>query len=229
VSTAAGAPVRRKAWGRREYLLTAAAGLIVLALCGLAARNGTVSSAEESVFHAINDLPQWLYRPMWVFQQFGNLVVAFMIILVVAIALRKPRLAVAAVAAVVLKLSLERVVKQVVERQRPGASIGDVVLRGDVSSRGLSFVSGHAVIMTAAAMILTPYLPRRWKWLPWAFAALNGIARVYVGAHNPLDVIGGAGLGLAIGGVINAALVPGPRPPAEADDPLVPVDAGSAV
>jgi membrane-associated phospholipid phosphatase len=29
---------------------------------------------------------------------------------------------------------------------------------------------------------------------------------VYVGAHNPLDVVGGVGLGLVIAGVLNAAL-----------------------
>jgi membrane-associated phospholipid phosphatase len=29
---------------------------------------------------------------------------------------------------------------------------------------------------------------------------------VYLGAHNPLDVAGGFGLGLAIGGAVNLAL-----------------------
>jgi membrane-associated phospholipid phosphatase len=29
---------------------------------------------------------------------------------------------------------------------------------------------------------------------------LNGVGRVYVGAHNPLDIVGGAALGLVIGG-----------------------------
>ena len=40
------------------------------------------------------------------------------------------------------------------------------------------------------------------------------VGRVYVGAHNPLDVICGAGLGVAIGSVLN--LVVGV--PAEAVD-----------
>ena len=41
--------------------------------------------------------------------------------------------------------------------------------------------------------------------MPWAIAGTVLFTRVYVGAHNPLDVICGAGLGLAIGGVLNLA------------------------
>jgi undecaprenyl-diphosphatase len=188
-------------------LVAALAGLVVLVACGLAVRNGTVGSAERRVFHAINDLPEWLYRPMWVFQQFGNLVVAFVIVLVIALLLRRPQLAGAAVLGVVAKLALERVVKSFVERSRPGTSIGDVVLRGNVSRHGFSFVSGHAVITTAFATVLMAVLPRRWKPVPWAVVVLNGLARVYVGAHNPLDIVGGAGLGLFIGGLLYAGMV----------------------
>ena len=195
-------------WRRRDHLLCAAGGLGVLVLCGVIASSGKVSGPEKWVLHRINDLPQWVYRPMWVFQQFGNLVVAFGVVLVIAIVLRNWRLAVAAVAAVGLKLYSERLVKKVVERQRPGRSVGDVILRGDVSAAGLSFVSGHAVITAAMATVLMPVLHGRWRIVPWVFVVLNGVARMYVGAHNPLDIVGGVGLGVCIGGLLNAALAP---------------------
>lgn len=171
------------------------AGLALLVPCAIVARNGRVGPAEESAFRAINELPEWLDRPLWVFQQFGNIVVAVVVVLALAALLRDRRLAVAAVAGVAAKLLLERVVKAVVERERPGTSVGDVITRGAVDLDGLSFVSGHAVITTAFAVALTAALPRRWRALPWVVVALNGFGRIYVGAHNPLDIVGASGWG----------------------------------
>ncbi len=188
----------------RTGALVAGAGLVLLVACGLIARNGKVGSAEESVFRAVNELPEWLYRPLWVFQQFGNIVVAVLVVLGIAALLRNRRLAVAAIVGAGAKLVLERVVKAVVERERPGTSVGDVVTRGAVELHGLSFVSGHVVITTAFALALTGALRGRWRILPWVVVVLNGFGRIYVGAHNPLDVVGGLGLGMVIGGALYA-------------------------
>ena len=77
---------------------------------------------------------------------------------------------------------------------------------GDVSLTGESFVSGHAVLVTAIAGILTADLNGRWRIVPWVIVALVMATRVYVGAHNPLDVVCGAALGLAIAGAIHLAM-----------------------
>src|SRR5437879_11290269 len=73
----------------KDHLLVAFAGLVILVVSALVASDGTVGAAERRVFHAVNDLPQWLYRPLWVFQQFGNLFVALALGVVIALLLRR--------------------------------------------------------------------------------------------------------------------------------------------
>ena len=47
--------------------------------------------------------------------------------------------------------------KIVASRQRPGVLEPDVVLRGNVAHQGLSFVSGHAILVFAMAAMISPY------------------------------------------------------------------------
>lgn len=202
--------------GEGSDMAVIAIGVAVLAIGMIAVRNGAVSDIEEAWFRAANDLPGWLYPVVWPFQQLGALVLG-PVVAIVALVLGKHRLAVAAVAVTVLKLASERAVKAIVSRQRPGTSIGpDVELRGDVHLAGESFVSGHAVLVAGLAGVVTPYVPGRWKVVPWVLVGAVMVGRIYVGAHNPLDVICGAALGVAIAGVVN--LVIGRRHPVGSRD-----------
>ena len=196
----------RSSWTRREGdAIAAAVGVLILVIGMIIVRNGTVSGPEKAVFRAINDLPGALYPALWPFQQLGAILVGPIVAIVAAIT-KRYRLALAALTVSVLKLVFERVVKAFVSRDRPGTTIGtDVHLRGNVPAIGESFVSGHAVLITALACIVAPYLRGRWKIFPWALVAMVMLTRVYVGAHNPLDVLCGAALGLAIGSVVNLA------------------------
>ena len=181
-----------------------AVSLAVFAGCALVAADGRVGPAERAAFHAVNGLPDWLYGPMLAFQYLGVLAMP-LVVAVGALAFRRWRLAAALVLVVPLKLALERAVKWLVQRERPGTTVPDAVLRG-VHPAGLSFVSGHAIITFAIAGLLALVLPRRWAVVAFVLATLNAVARVYLGAHNPLDVVGGAAVGLAIAAALDLVL-----------------------
>ncbi|RBY87730.1 phosphatase PAP2 family protein [Blastococcus sp. TF02A-30] len=201
-------PVRR----RRADAVTAVLAAGGAALCAWAVADGTVGDVERQVFRLVNERSDGWRGPLWVFQLLG---VLGMPLLVAAGALlaRRVRLAAALVLLVPIKLVVERaVLKELVHRERPGTTIADAILR-DVPSAGASFPSGHAVITAGIVVLLLPHLPRRWGVLVVALAVLNGVARVYLGAHAPLDVLGGAAAGAAVGAVLNLVVgVPARRP-----------------
>ena len=197
-------------WNQRDWLLALSVSLVVILVASLVAATGEVPGWEQAIFHGINGLPDFLEKPMWVFQLAGLLFVPAGVAVVAAV-FRKWRLVLGLLLLMPLKLLVEKqVVKALVERQRPGTSIcaGDTSCGNfrDVPMEGLSFVSGHAIIAWGVATLLWPYLPGRWKWAPVAVAVLNSVARVYLGAHNPLDVVGGGAIGVALGVLISMAV-----------------------
>ena len=71
---------------------------------------------------------------------------------------------------------------------------------------GPSFPSGHVLLVTVVACVIATTVSSEWLWVPVLTAALVTVGRVYVGAHNPLDVTAGLGGGLLLGGVLAAVV-----------------------
>jgi undecaprenyl-diphosphatase len=190
-------------------------GAAVAAACLAVARSG-VPAAEEAVFRFLNDLPDVLEKPMWV-AQLGGLVLVPLGLAAIAAVLRHRRLALALALLVPAKLLVEyRVIKAVADRERPATSIcdGDLTCLNlrDVPAAGVSMPSGHAVIAMAIWWLVAPYLPRRWQWVVLGVCLMVPIARVYLGAHNPLDVVVGGAAGIVIAALLNLLVgVPGGR------------------
>jgi undecaprenyl-diphosphatase len=53
-------------------------------------------------------------------------------------------------------------------------------------------------VSTALATALASQLPAPWGRVAGSFALATSFGRMYVGAHLPLDVLGGAGIGIAL-------------------------------
>lgn len=192
---------------RRVDAVAIGLGIAVFVPCAVVASSGRVGDLERAVFDAINGLPSSLTTPMRGLQYLGVLGVG-PVVAVVAVIVRRYRLAVAALVVTVLKLGAERFVWNVLDihRERPGTTVPDAIVRGGTPTSGVSFVSGHVILVTALAWVVMPYLHGRWRFVPWVVVAAVAFARVYLAAHNPLDVLGGAAIGLAIGGVVNLAV-----------------------
>jgi membrane-associated phospholipid phosphatase len=71
---------------------------------------------------------------------------------------------------------------------------------------GLGYLSGHAAVAVALGTAALPRLGPAARALTLTAIPLVGLTRLYVGAHLPLDIAGGAALGLAAGAAADLAL-----------------------
>jgi membrane-associated phospholipid phosphatase len=170
-------------------------GMATLLATAGAVHRDRVGAWEVTTFRAVNGLSGALYPPAWVVMQMG----AFGA--VPAAAATAWRAGDGELAARLLlggtgAWAAAKLVKQVVRRPRPVALLTGSRCRGREAT-GLGYLSGHAAVAVALGAAALPRLGPAARVLTLTAMPLVGLTRLYVGAHLPLDIAGGAALGLA--------------------------------
>ena len=88
---------------------------------------------------------------------------------------------------------LTEIIRYFYHEPRPFSFYGLAPLFNETS---WSFPSGHATWFFALAMVVW-FANRKWGWWYFLLALLMGVARVYAGVHWPIDIVGGAAIGIA--------------------------------
>ena len=144
---------------------------------------------------------------MWTLSAVGRGGAVFIAVAVICALRRRisPRDLLRVLGAILLATAVaDYVLKPIVHRQRPFEQQPAIRVIGGRPDDP-SFPSGHAANAFAGAVILSALIPRgRVAW--WALAFAIAVSRVYLGVHFPLDVAGGALIGLGCGALLS------PRP-----------------
>lgn len=178
--------------------LRTALGLAALGSTLVPLHRDRIGAREQRTFRLLNGLPDRLYGPAWPVMQLGALAAAPATAGVALAAGNRP-LALRLLTGGTAAWTSAKVVKGLVRRGRPAALMPGVRSRGREAS-GLGYLSGHAAVSTALAAAAYPHLGARGRRLTVGLASIVALSRIYVGAHLPLDVAGGVGLGLLVDG-----------------------------
>lgn len=186
----------------RPLVLFAGGATLFLGSLLLARREG-VAPLEERVFRAANGVSDSIAVPARTLMQagtFGTVPVAA----AVAFLAHRRRLSAALAVGGTSAWLLAKAAKPLGGRARPLGVLAGVRIREKIAG-DLGWPSGHTTVATTLALVAAPDVP------VWARPALagavagTGFGRMYVGAHLPLDVAAGAGLGMMIAAVVRRA------------------------
>ena len=187
--------VGERVWSARDTRRAVIAGA-TLAGGALIARAG-VPGAEREVFRAVNGLTGAFYGLVWLPMQSGSIAGGLLLAVALGLATRRAVVGAVGAGAVTAAWLIAKEVKDLVQRDRPSGAGLDATIRDD--SIGWGYVSGHTTVAFALYSVAAPHLRPPWRRAARGLAGFVAVARIYSGAHLPLDVVGGAALGVLVG------------------------------
>ena len=183
-----------------RFVLLFAAGAALFEGSRLLVKHDGVARSEERIFRAANDASDSIVLPTRALMQagtFGSVPAAA----AVALLARRRRLAAGLALGGTAAWLLAKAAKPLGGRPRPGGVLPDVRIREKIAG-DLGWPSGHTAVATTLALVSAPDVPSWSRPLLAGAVAGTGFGRMYVGAHLPLDLAAGAGLGMMIAAVI---------------------------
>jgi undecaprenyl-diphosphatase len=178
------------------YIAGFIVSVVLFAATALLAHHHTISGVELKVFRHINDLSNKLTWPMKIATIAPDSEVFAAAAVVLAFLFRFYRLSWRLAVELVAGYVSAEAAKILVGRKRPFELLSNVHLRSMDTGNG--FPSGHTMAITIIMFTLLPYLPKMWRWIVPVPIILVGFARVYLGVHAPLDIVGGFAVGLGV-------------------------------
>jgi membrane-associated phospholipid phosphatase len=202
---------RRPGWHDRRVAAAwpaAIAGLLLLAylVLYLVVAGESPYGWERDLVDAATRIPRPIGAPMEAVMDLSDRILLPLYALVGWLVTRRPPVAAAVLLSGIVEGLGIGALKDWAERPRPTG----VRVRDHVGGFGLP--SGHTAFACAVAVVVASRLRGWWRAVPFGLAAIVGVARMYVGVHYPLDLVGGAFWGSAVAcgalAVVSLALPP---------------------
>jgi membrane-associated phospholipid phosphatase len=183
-------------FSNRRHALRFGIGGILFLGSFIEAKGGRLPAYEERFFRTVNGASDRLRVPVRAVMQAGTFATV-PAVSAVALLTGRRRLAASLLASGTAAWLGAKAAKPLAGRARPEGALSDVHVREGITG-DLGWVSGHMAVATTLAYVGSEAVPRWARPVLFAVAATTGAGRMYVGAHLPHDVVGGAGLGMMI-------------------------------